>query len=93
MKVDRETVVDLWDLPYEGNPDEDVEIVEDEITGNGRWSIRHKLIVRIKDKYYQTDYSVGATESQEERPWELSKEVEFTEVHQVEKVVKVWERV
>jgi len=41
-----------------------------------------------------THYSVGATESQWERPWEYEgEEIECTEVHQIEKLIKVWESV
>lgn len=90
LTVDKDTVRDLWDLPGGGNPEEDVEQLEDTVMGNSRWSVRHKLTVRIKDKFYQTTYSVGATEQQDEQPWEYDSEVNFTEVEQVEKIVKVW---
>jgi hypothetical protein len=92
MTVDTKTVRELWDLPYEGNPDEDVEVIENNITGNTRWDIQMELIVRIKDKFYTTGWSKGATESQWHEPWE-DDEVEFTEVRKVEKMVTVWEEV
>ena len=91
LKVDRDTVINIWDLPYGMNEDVDVEVLEDTQIGTTRWSIRHKLIVRIKDKFYSTTYAVAATECQDESPWQYEKEVVFTEVKQVEKVVKVWE--
>jgi hypothetical protein len=75
---------------FGGNEEEGVEIIEDRISDKSRWSIIHHLIVRIKDKFYKTKYSVGATEGQDERPWEYLNDIEFTEVHQVEQVVKVW---
>jgi hypothetical protein len=93
LKVDKDTVVNMWDLPYGMNEDTDVEVLEDTQIGTTRWSIRHKLIVRIKDKFYSTIYATGATECQDEQPWQYEKEVTFTEVHQVEKLVKVWEPV
>jgi hypothetical protein len=57
-------------------------VVEDIITGKSRWSIMHDVIFmdNITGKYYKGDYSVGATESQDESPWEYVKEVTFTEV-------------
>jgi len=90
LTVPKETVVNEWLLPFEGNEEFDVEVVEDDITDTGRWSVHHELTVRIKDKFYKTYYSKGATECQDERPFEYDKEVQFTEVKQVEKVVKVW---
>lgn len=93
LKVAKDVVKDEWGLPYDDSPEHDVEILEDKIVDTGRWSIHHELTVRIGDKFYQTGYSVGATEYQEERAWEYDKEVEFTEVRKVEKLVTVWEPV
>jgi len=44
----------------------------------------------MNDKYYQAFYQVGATESQDERPWEYDDLVEITEVEQKEVMVKKW---
>lgn len=93
MKVDVDTVRDDWQLPYEGSPTHDVEVIENNITGNGRWDIHMELIVRIGTKFYRVGWSKGATESQWHKPWEYEKEVEFTEIRSVEKVVRVWEEV
>lgn len=95
LKIDKAIVTEEWDLPYSGNADPavDVEILSDTITDTSRWSVHHKLIVRIKDKFYQTYYSVGATEQQYESAWENDTEIEFNEVKQVEKMVTVWETV
>ncbi len=76
------------------NESTDGKIIKDEITSNGRWSINHRMIFLYKDKFYMTGYSVGATECQNESPFEFDPaEIECEEVHQVEKVVKVWEKV
>ncbi len=91
LTVDKETVTDLWDLPFGGNPDEGVSIISDTIEGTRRWSTDHKLIVRIGAKVYQTSYSRGATEYQDETPWEHDTNVEFIEVVAVEKTIVVWE--
>jgi hypothetical protein len=69
--------------------------VEDEIVGHGRWTVRHSAVLKIDGKFYQTTYSVGATEQQDERPWEYEKDVECVEVEQVTRLVEVtsWEPV
>lgn len=76
------------DLPY----NKDI-VLSNEIIENTRWSIIHSIVFKFEDKYYETSYSVGATEEQDEGPWEYDTEVECVEVRQVEKVVKVWEAV
>jgi hypothetical protein len=55
-------------------------IVLDEITDHSRWSIHHRIVVRINGRLFESHYSVGATEYQDESPWEYDNEVEFTEV-------------
>lgn len=69
---------------------------EDTITDTGRWSIHHLLTFKEKEsgKYYQVAYSRGATESQDERPFEDDDdEIECQEVRKVQKLVDVWEEV
>ncbi|MDD4779099.1 MAG: hypothetical protein PHT02_00650 [Tissierellia bacterium] len=85
IKFSKEFLRNELDLPYGA--------IEDNITDTSRWSIHHTIIFEHEGKYYRTHYSEGATEMQDERPWEYDNEVECTEVHQVEKVVKVWEAV
>ncbi len=68
-------------------------LISDEITDTGRWSVHHSIIFKHDDKFYRAHYSVGATEQQDERPWEYDKEVECTEVRPVEKTVIVYEAV
>ncbi|MDN9010043.1 hypothetical protein [Brevibacillus laterosporus] len=81
-----------YGLPWEGY--DGVEVISDRIVDQSRWSVYHDIIFKwIDGKYYSTGYSVGATECQDERPWEYEDEVECIEVHQVEKMVKVWEAV
>jgi len=71
--------------------DEDVinSAVHNTITGHSRlkywygWSIQHSIIFKWKDgKFYRAHYSTGATEMQDESPWEYYDEVECTEVEQ-----------
>jgi hypothetical protein len=85
IKFSKEFLKNELDLPYSA--------LEDNITDTSRWSIHHTIIFEHEGKYYKTYYSEGATEMQDERPWEYDDEIECTEVHQVDKVVKVWEAV
>ena len=70
------------DLPY--SP------ILDEITDTSRWSIHHRIIFGDNGKFYETHYSEGATEAQDERPWEYEDEVTCTEVELKEVKVKKW---
>lgn len=67
--------------------------LEDDIIDTSRWSINHEIIFEDNGKYWKTWYSVGATEEQEERPWDYEDEVKCTEVEkkivQVERWVEV----
>lgn len=65
--------------------------VEDKVVGNSRWSIQHEIVFQDADgRFYQTTYSVGATEDQEEGPWEYDKLVDCVEVEKREVVVTKW---
>lgn len=67
--------------------------VKDEVDGNGRWSIYHSVIFKDTEtgKHYSSSYSVGATECQDEKPYEYeSDEIECCEVVEKEVVVKQW---
>ena len=68
------------------------EIVKDEISNNGRWSIYHDIIIKRKSdgKFFSDSYSEGATEMQDESPYEYDTP-NFTEVFPVEKKVIVYE--
>lgn len=83
MKLPKEVMRDKLD---EG-------VIHDTIVDNSRWSIQHEIIFEHEGKNYRAYYSVGATEQQDESPWEFDTEVEVVEVHEVEKMVKVWEEV
>jgi hypothetical protein len=67
--------------------------VENTIVGHSRWSVQHRAIVNIDGKFYEAEYQVGATESQDESPWQYEKTVECPEVQQVTKTIQVWERI
>jgi len=61
--------------------------IEDKIIDTTRWSVLHDIIFKDKDgKHYSGNYSCGATEQQDESPWEYDKEVVCVEVE--EKIVQ-----
>lgn len=82
MKFEKEFLIDELDLPYSA--------IEDKVIDNSRWSIQHEIVFEHEGKFYRTYYSVGATESQDERPWEYDDEVECTEVVQQEVTIMAW---
>lgn len=83
IKLSKDTMCDILDD----------DVIEDTICDTSRWSVLHNIIFPYKGKFYETQYSVGATEQQEESPWEYEEEVECVEVEQVETVVKAWKPV
>lgn len=85
MKFTRDFLINELDLPYAA--------IENTIVDQRRWSTVHEIIFEHDGKFYQTHYSEGSTEMQDERPWQYDKEVECTEVRKVQKLVEVWEPV
>jgi hypothetical protein len=68
------------------------ETVSDKIIRQGRWSVQYERVFKHEGKFYLTTYSVGATESQDERPYDYEPdEIECKEVFPVEKTVIVYE--
>ncbi len=82
-----------WGMPHEAPPGG--EIVLDEIIYQSRWSIHHRLVFRLEgqpeDEAWQVEYSRGATEMQDEMPWEDDDVVEAELVKREERTVFVWE--
>lgn len=68
-------------------------LISDEIIEHSRWSVLHNIIFKYENKFWETQYSVGATENQDERPWEYDEVVECCEVRPVEKIIIVYEEV
>lgn len=89
MKFKKQFMQDmLW------GDDDETGVVTDSIVDTSRWSEHHEVIFSYKGKYYQSYYSTGLTEQQDESPYECDgDEIDCVEVHQVEKMVKVWEAV
>lgn len=73
------------DLPYSA--------IERQIIGNSRWSIDYSCVFEDGGKHWETTYSVGATESQDEGPWEYEDEIVCTQVEKRQVTVERWEPV
>lgn len=70
----------------------DFDVVRDEIVDHSRWTVAHTVVVRRKSdqKLFISHYSVGATESQDQSPYEYD-EPEFYEAREVTKTVSDYE--
>ena len=67
--------------------------VSDTITGKSRWSLNHELVFKevATGRFFCTHYSKGATEQQDESPFEYEPDdVEVTEVFPIEKTVTIY---
>lgn len=86
---------DLRDLAS-GDTVDGLEEVSNLLTGTSRWAVQYRLVFKDTEtgKFYEANYQRGATESQDERPFEYDGAlVECHEVRPVEKTVVVYERV
>ena len=89
MKFKKQDLIDMV------NDESDILLeIENEIVDTSRWSIHYRAIFKFEDRFYETRYSRGATEHQDERPYEYaSDEIECPEVVPVEKTVIEYERI
>ncbi len=71
---------ELIEQLIDGDAENGYFIISNECVDKTRWSVVYDLIVKIGDKFYQTDYQVGATEQQDEGPWENEEEIVLVEV-------------
>lgn len=82
----------LWGDEY---MDEDFHLVtvKNELVETSRWSTHHELIFRDvnEDRFYFVDYSKGATETQDESPFDYEPEnIEVDEVYKVSQIVSTF---
>lgn len=73
-----------------------IEVIEDEVEDTTRWSVIHSVVFKDLEtgKFYSTGYSVGATEYQDESPFEYEPDVvKCEEVEPVEVTVIQYHRV
>jgi hypothetical protein len=82
IKLHKDFLIDELDLPDSA--------IKNTIVDTSRWSIDYECVFAYDGKFYMANYSVGATEMQDESPWEHEEEVECTEVELVEQTIKVW---
>jgi len=69
---------------------EEGELIEERITGTSRWSVNKSAIILYQDKYWKVQYSIGATEQQDERPFEDVQYAKFVEVERVPVTTYAW---
>ena len=70
------------------------ETILDEIVDHSRWTVEHRRIFKHEGKLYETFYSVGATEQQDESPYEYADaRIECDEVVPVQKPITVYEKI
>jgi hypothetical protein len=87
MKFTKEYLLDLLD----GEVGDGV-VMEDDVSHKTRWSLCYRMVFKHEDKFYVTRYSIGATESQDESPYEYEDdEIECKEVFPKEVTVTVYE--
>jgi len=57
------------------------EIIHDKVTDTSRWSVHHECVFKLNGNFYRTYYSFGATEMQDESPYEY--DGDWVEVEEV----------
>ena len=88
MNVKKEILKDL--VNYENVPG--YGIVVDVIKDTSRWSTHYRLVFSHGGKFFETEYSRAATESQCEMPFDYADdEIECKEVRPVQKTFTVYE--
>ena len=85
------TGVQAADVVY-GDTDEWSIVEPSTLIGHDRWSVGKTVVARHVEtgRFYRFDYTVGATEMQDETPYQNDDEYEPVEVRKVEKVVTAW---
>jgi len=80
------------DISKDDMEEDEIEIKEKKLIDTSRWSTIHSLVFSFRRKFYQTRYSRGATEQQDESPFEYADDqIECKEVFQVEKTIIMYE--
>ena len=84
MKLTKEEALLILDDDHEK-----YKLIEDTMEGNGRCGIYHTIVVQEleSNNFYISSYSVGATENQDEGPWEHEDTVDFYEAEAYETTV------
>jgi len=84
------TIEDAQDIIFDLN--KNFVTIEKQIIEISRWSIRYSIVIqRLSDgKFFKSCYSEGATELQDEQPYEYEDEAIFKEVFPVEEMIIVY---
>ena len=70
----KEDLVDIA-FTHEGGSLEGYTVINRTLVDSSRWSLRYEQVFSYEGKLYRTDYSKGATECQEESPYEYEPEL------------------
>lgn len=71
---------DLVDQLISGDSENEIKVISNEIVDKSRWTVQYELLVKIGEKFYRTFYERGATEYQDNGPWECDDKIELIEV-------------
>jgi len=83
---------DLRQLTYSSKEFDGYKLVYSNIVDTTRWSNIYEMVFKHNDNYYKVSYSEGATECQEESPFEYEPDmVDCIQVYPREKTVIVYE--
>lgn len=95
-KFKAETLRELLELleciPAEGDP---LALLSNDLVGHTRWSLIYSMVFQEigqpPNEAWKASYRRGATEIQDESPWEDEEEVSATLVRKVLKTIEVWQ--
>lgn len=91
MKFKREF---MQRLAYDDIYPKEAEVIENKIISVGRWDIHYEIVFKTNSKYYRSYYSIGATENQDNQPYEYDgNEIECEEVVPYEETVVRFKKV
>ena len=79
---DRDFLRDELDLPGQ--------CIDEEIVRHSRWRVHYRGVFAHEGKHYMVNWSVGATEMQDEAPWEYQPQVTATEVEKRQVLMDKW---
>lgn len=83
------------EIVWHGNPEWIPVGLTKRPTNHGRWSVSYEEVFEHKPsgKFYLFEWTIGATESQDESPFEYTKEYEPIEVEKREVTREQWCRI
>lgn len=93
IKLNKEDARDIVSGVVGGWGNEDkFELISNDIIDTSRWSVIYRAVIKELEtgRFFEATYSEGATEYQDEQPFEHDDAI-FTEVFPVEKTVVIYE--